>query len=183
MKAMTMKKHAMQSMAFALASAAVACGTAAVAAERRKGESKQLDIVETTRADGSFKILSAILAAAGLAETLKGDGPFTVFAPTDEAFAKLSTGTVESLLLDVPKLTSILTYHVMPGRLDAVQVAARRSVETVNGQCLDVSVDGDSVKVGDANVVKTDIAAANGIVHAIDTVLMPRRTDSTEAVR
>ncbi len=134
------------------------------------------DIIDTAVAAGSFKTLAAALTAAKLIETLKGTGPFTVFAPTDEAFAKLPAGTVESLLKDIPKLTAILTYHVVPGLVKASDVMGMdgQSAKTVNGAALTISTK-DGVKLnGSANVVKTDIECSNGVIHVIDSVLMPK---------
>ncbi len=131
-----------------------------------------MDIVDTAVAAGSFKTLAAALTEAGLIDTLKGAGPFTVFAPTDEAFAKLPPGTVEALLKDKAKLTAILTYHVVAGKVLAKDVSTMTSAKTVNGA--DVAIDASSgVKVGGATVVKADIEASNGVIHVIDTVLMP----------
>ncbi len=134
------------------------------------------DIVDTAVAAGSFNTLAAALKAAGLVETLKGTGPFTVFAPTDEAFAKLPAGTVESLLKpeNKAKLAGILTYHVVAGKVMAADVVKLTSAKTVNGQSVKIAVDGGKVKINDANVVKTDIATSNGVIHVIDTVLLPK---------
>ena len=134
------------------------------------------DIVDTAVSAGSFKTLVAALQAAGLVDTLKGKGPFTVFAPTDEAFAKLPPGTVEDLLKpeNKEKLVAILTYHVVPGTDLASQIAKMKSVKTVNGQSLAISVDGSTVMVGDAKVIKTDILCSNGVIHVIDSVLLPK---------
>ena len=132
------------------------------------------DIVETAVAAGSFKTLIAAVEAAGLVETLKGKGPFTVFAPTDEAFAKLPAGTVEALLKDKAKLTAILTYHVVPGDVRAAQVVKMSSAKTVNGQSLTFSTNSGGVSVDKAKVVKTDILASNGVIHVIDTVVLPK---------
>jgi uncharacterized surface protein with fasciclin (FAS1) repeats len=134
------------------------------------------DIVDTAVAAGSFNTLATALKAAGLVETLKGPGPFTVFAPTDEAFAKLPAGTLESLLKpeNKAKLAGILTYHVVAGKVMAADVVKLTSAKTVNGQSVKVAVDGGKVKVDGANVVKTDIAASNGVIHVIDTVLLPK---------
>lgn len=133
------------------------------------------DIVDTAVAAGQFKTLAAALQAAGLVETLKGSGPFTVFAPTDAAFAKLPAGTVETLLKPENKaqLTSILTYHVVAGKTKSKDLAGKTlSVKTVNGA--NVAIDGThGVKVGNATVTKADIWASNGVIHVIDTVLMP----------
>ncbi|MBC8058244.1 MAG: fasciclin domain-containing protein [Rhizobiales bacterium] len=133
------------------------------------------DIIDTAVAAGSFKTLAAAVTAANLVETLKGPGPFTVFAPTDEAFAKLPAGTVESLLKDIPKLTAILTYHVVAGKVLAADVMKMdgQSAKTVNGASLSVSTK-DGVKLnGASTVVKTDIECTNGVIHVIDTVLLP----------
>jgi uncharacterized surface protein with fasciclin (FAS1) repeats len=137
---------------------------------------QQKDIVDTAVAAGSFKTLAAALQAAGLVETLKGPGPFTVFAPTDEAFAKLPAGTVENLLKpeNRDKLKAILTYHVVPGKVTAAQVVKLKSAKTVEGSEAKIATSGGKVKVDNANVVKTDIAASNGVIHVIDTVIMPR---------
>lgn len=132
------------------------------------------DIVDTAVAAGSFTTLAAALDAAGLVETLKGEGPFTVFAPTDEAFAKLPEGTVESLLNDIPALTEILTYHVVAGKVDASQVVDLDQVKTVNGESLSISVEGKTVMIDNAKVVTTDIMASNGIIHVIDEVVLPK---------
>jgi len=130
------------------------------------------DIVDTAVKAGSFKTLVEAVKAAGLAETLKGDGPFTVFAPTDEAFAKLPAGTVEALLKDKAKLTSILTYHVVPGKVMASDVTRLKSAKTVAGPELRID-SSNGVKVNDATVIKADVEASNGVIHVIDTVLFP----------
>ena len=130
------------------------------------------DIVDTAAA-GNFNTLAAALQAAGLDETLKGPGPFTVFAPTDQAFAKLPAGTLEALLKDKAKLTTILTYHVVPGRLMAADVVKLTQAKTVEGQNLQISTKG-GVKVDAANVTTTDIVASNGIIHVIDAVISPK---------
>ena len=134
------------------------------------------DIVDTAVAAGSFNTLATALKAAGLVETLKGPGPFTVFAPTDEAFAKLPAGTLESLLKpeNKAKLAGILTYHVVAGKVMAADVVKLTSAKTVNGQSAKIAVDGGKVKVDGANVVKTDIAASNGVIHVIDAVILPK---------
>jgi uncharacterized surface protein with fasciclin (FAS1) repeats len=133
------------------------------------------DIVDTAVSAGSFKTLTTALAAAGLVETLKGKGPFTVFAPTDEAFAKLPAGTLESLLkpANKQKLTSILTYHVVAGNVKAADVVKLSSAMTLNGQSVTIKNVGGKVLINGATVVKADIAATNGTIHVIDTVLMP----------
>lgn len=130
-------------------------------------------IVDVAIANGNFKTLVAAVQAAGLVETLSGTGPFTVFAPTDAAFAKLPAGTVESLLKDKEKLKAILTYHVVSGKVMAKDVATLTSAKTVNGQS--VTIDAKSgVKVNNATVVTADVAASNGVIHVIDTVLLPK---------
>lgn len=133
------------------------------------------DIVDTAIAAGSFKTLAAALQAAGLVETLKGPGPFTVFAPTDAAFARLPAGTVEALLKDKEKLASILTYHVVPGRVMAADVMKMKSAKTVQGGSLAIANAAGGVTVDGARVVKTDIMTSNGVIHVIDAVLMPRQ--------
>jgi len=130
------------------------------------------DIVDTAVAAGSFKTLAAALTAAGLIDTLKGKGPFTVFAPTDEAFAKIPKADLDALLKDKAKLTAVLTYHVVPGTVMAKDVKAGM-VKTVQGSSLTVSTMG-GVKVDAANVVKTDIVADNGVIHVIDSVILPK---------
>ena len=127
---------------------------------------------------GKFNTLVTAVKAAGLVDTLKGPGPFTVFAPTDEAFAKLPAGTVEALLKDIPKLKGILLYHVVSGKLMAEDVVKLKKIKTVEGQELKVDAVKwhlhKSVKINNANIVKTDIVASNGVCHAIDTILMPK---------
>lgn len=141
-------------------------------AARRKEPEMSKNIVETAGEAGSFTTLLAAVDAAGLGETLAAGGPFTVFAPSDGAFAKLPEGTVESLLADPEKLTAVLTYHVVPGRVTAADAAGLSSTPTVQGSELSISVDG-GVHVGDASVVSADIEASNGLIHVIDRVLLP----------
>ncbi|MCW3998870.1 MAG: fasciclin domain-containing protein [Candidatus Bathyarchaeota archaeon] len=135
------------------------------------------DIVDIAISAGNFKTLVTAVQAAGLVDTLKSPGPFTVFAPTDEAFGKLPAGTVDGLLKDIPKLKSILTYHVVSGKVTLADVAKLKTAKTVEGE--DVKVDahrwhGHSLpKINDANIVKADIMADNGVIHVIDKVLMP----------
>jgi uncharacterized surface protein with fasciclin (FAS1) repeats len=133
------------------------------------------DIVDTAVEAEQFKTLAAALRAAGLVTTLKGAGPFTVFAPTDAAFAKLPAGTVENLLKSENKaqLTAILTYHVVPGKVMAADVAGMDEAKTVNGKTIDVEVNGSSVKINDATVTAADVLASNGVIHVIDTVILP----------
>ncbi len=137
------------------------------------------DIVDTAVGAGSFKTLVAAVKAAGLVETLKGEGPFTVFAPTDEAFAKLPKGIVESLLKpeNKEKLQAILTYHVVPGKVMAADVVKITGAVSVQGQQIDVVVKDGKVKVDGANVVKTDIGCSNGVIHVIDSVILPADKD------
>lgn len=130
------------------------------------------DIVDTAVGAGTFKTLAAALTAAGLVDTLKGKGPFTVFAPTDEAFAKIPKADLDALLKDKAKLTSVLTYHVVAGKVMAADVKAGK-VKTVQGSELTVTTAG-GVKVNDAHVVKTDIVADNGVIHVIDSVVIPK---------
>ena len=134
------------------------------------------DIVDTAVAAGSFNTLVAAVKAAGLVDTLKGPGPFTVFAPTDDAFAKLPAGTVEDLLKpeNKAKLVSILTYHVVPGKVMAKDVVKLHQAKTVNGQEVMIKSGMGSVMVGNAKVVKTDILCTNGVIHVIDTVILPQ---------
>ena len=158
---------------FAIKSTILAAGVA-VAAACTPMDSEP-DIVDIAASNGSFNTLVAAVTAAGLVDTLKGDGPFTVFAPTDEAFAALPAGTVDSLLLPENKdqLTAILTYHVVPGAVTSDQLAGQRlSVATVNGA--EVHIDGtNGVTVEDATVTAADIIASNGVIHVIDSVLLP----------
>lgn len=155
-----------------LAAATVACGVLMHASWAAEGDK---DIVDTAVAAGNFQTLAAALTAAGLVDTLKGDGPFTVFAPTDAAFAKLPEGTVESLLKpeNIDQLTSILTYHVVAGSVSAEQVVTLTEATTVNGQKVDISVNGTTVSIDEATVTTADIMASNGIIHVIDTVILP----------
>ena len=156
-----------------------AFGVLSAAALSRAGSqadaSAKKDIVDTAVAAGKFNTLAAALKAAGLVETLKGVGPFTVFAPTDEAFAKLPAGTIEDLLKpeNKQKLTAILTYHVVPAKAMAADVAGMSSAKTVNGKELTLKAEGGKVMVNDATVTKADIEATNGVIHVIDTVLIP----------
>ncbi|HEY9907474.1 MAG TPA: fasciclin domain-containing protein [Thermosynechococcaceae cyanobacterium] len=131
------------------------------------------DIVDTAVSAGSFTTLVAAVQAAGLVDTLKGAGPFTVFAPTDEAFAKLPAGTVEGLLQDIPKLKQILTYHVVSGKVMASDVVKLKSATTVQGSDVKIDASSGSVKVNDATVATADVAADNGVIHIIDSVLLP----------
>jgi len=154
------------------ASALVVALVATSAAGLRANEPQPRDIVDTAVAAGNFKTLAKALEAAGLIETLKGAGPFTVFAPTDEAFAKLPAGTLDALLKDKAKLTAILTYHVVAGKVMAADVVKLKEAKTVQGQSIKIDTT-SGVKVDGANVVKTDIACSNGVIHVIDSVILP----------
>lgn len=175
---------ARRAIALGIIAAAATATTAAPAAAQHK------DIVETAVDAGSFGTLAAALQAAGLVETLQGDGPFTVFAPTDEAFAKLPAGTVESLLKPENRdaLIGILTYHVVPGRVAAEQVVGLDEAATVNGAKVMIGTAGGGVQINQANVIQADVSASNGIIHVIDEVLLPPETmgsdeDNTLAAR
>jgi uncharacterized surface protein with fasciclin (FAS1) repeats len=144
---------------------AAAFAAASVAAQAK-------DIVDTAVAAGNFKTLAVALQAAGLVDTLKGPGPFTVFAPTDEAFAKVPKAQLDALLADKAKLTAVLTYHVVPGKVMAADVKPG-AVMTVQGSALTIATDG-GVKVDGANVTATDIVASNGVIHVIDSVVLPK---------
>ena len=148
----------------------------AVAFAGHHGDMKKKDIVDTAVGAGQFETLAAALQAAGLVETLKGDGPFTVFAPTDEAFAKLPEGTVESLLKpeNKDKLIAVLTYHVVPGKVYAADVVKLDSATTVEGSDVTIAANSMGVKIDDANVIKTDIKTSNGVIHVIDSVILPK---------
>lgn len=162
---------AVVAMAFVMSLAAPSARAVAAADHTKDGK----DIVDTAVAAGSFKTLAAALKAGGLLETLKGAGPFTVFAPTDEAFAKLPKGTVEDLLKpeNKEKLVAILTYHVVAGKATAADVTKMTSAKTVNGKELKLKVTDAGVMVNDAKVITADVHASNGVIHVIDTVLLP----------
>jgi uncharacterized surface protein with fasciclin (FAS1) repeats len=136
------------------------------------------DIVDTAVAAGNFNTLVTAVKAAGLVDTLKSKGPFTVFAPTDDAFAKLPKGTVEGLLKDIPKLKTVLTYHVVPGKVMTAEVSKLKTVKTVQGQELKIDAAKwhlhKNIKVNDANIVKPDLVVDNGVCHVIDKVLIPK---------
>jgi len=156
---------------------AVACigFMAAVASAGHHGETKAKDIVDTAVGAGQFNTLAAALEAADLIGTLKGDGPFTVFAPTDEAFAKLPEGTVANLLKpeNRDQLTAILTYHVVAGKVYAADVVELQAATTLNGSDIAIEVNDGGVRIDNANIIKTDIGASNGVIHVIDTVILP----------
>jgi uncharacterized surface protein with fasciclin (FAS1) repeats len=146
---------------------------ATAAVSLRADDQQPKDIVDTAVAAGSFKTLATALQAAGLVETLKGAGPFTVFAPTDEAFAKLPAGTLDALLKDKAKLTAVLTYHVVAGKVMAADVVKLKEAKTVQGGSVKIDTT-KGVKVDNANVVKTDIVCSNGVIHVIDSVILPK---------
>ncbi len=160
-------------MRFLIASVTMAL---AAAGSVRADDCANKDVVDTAVAAGSFKTLAAALKAAGLVDTLKGDGPFTVFAPTDEAFAKLPKGTVESLLKpeNKEKLIAVLTCHVVAGSVTAADVVKLTEAKTVQGGKVRIAVADGKVRVDDANVVKTDILTKNGVIHVIDAVILPK---------
>ena len=155
--------------------AAVAAIVMGIAAGSATAYAADKDVVDTAVAAGQFKTLAAALTAAGLVDTLKGPGPFTVFAPTDAAFAKLPPGTLDTLLKpeSKAKLTAILTYHVVAGKVMAADVVKLKEAKTVNGKMLQVKVNGSDVMINDAKVTATDIAASNGVIHVIDSVVLP----------
>jgi uncharacterized surface protein with fasciclin (FAS1) repeats len=163
-------RHNVKVASFVLILSVLATAVPAVAGSAQK------DIVDTAVAAGSFKTLATALQAAGLVDTLKGKGPFTVFAPSDEAVSKLPAGTVESLLKseNKEKLKAILLYHVVSGDVTAAQVVKLSSAKTINGQDLKLAVKDGTVMVNDATVVKADVLASNGVIHVIDTVLLPK---------
>jgi uncharacterized surface protein with fasciclin (FAS1) repeats len=162
-------------LSMGLSAAIVSRPQTAVAGSSCANVDAKMNIVDTAVAAGDFKTLAAALKAAGLVETLKGTGPFTVFAPTDEAFAKLPAGTVEMLLKpeNKDKLVAILTYHVVAGKAVAKDVAEMTSAKTVNGKDLKLKVEGGKVMVNTATVIKADLETSNGVIHVIDTVLLP----------
>jgi uncharacterized surface protein with fasciclin (FAS1) repeats len=158
--------------AFNMKTKSILCA-AILAAIPFSARAQSKDIVETAVEAGSFKTLATALQVAGLVETLKGPGPFTVFAPTDDAFAKIPKADLDALLKDKAKLTAVLTYHVVAGKVMAGDVVKLQSARTVQGGSARVSVAGGKVMVDGATVVKTDIAASNGVIHVIDTVMLP----------
>jgi uncharacterized surface protein with fasciclin (FAS1) repeats len=162
--------HMLMTVALGMVAALAAAGVPAGAPAQQK------DIVETAVAAGSFNTLAKALTAAGLVDTLKGPGPFTVFAPTDEAFAKLPAGTLDTLLKpeNKEKLRRILTYHVVPGKVMAADVVKLHSAKAVSGDTITIKTSGGKVMVDNADVVKTDIGASNGVIHVIDAVILPK---------
>lgn len=176
----------MKKFAFFLAAVLAVTPAAAFAQSAEKSQNKtdykkasysEKDIVDTAVSAKMFNTLVTAVKAAGLVETLKGDGPFTVFAPTDEAFAKLPAGTVESLLKpeNKEKLANILKYHVVSGKVMAADVVKMKYAKTVLGEKVKIKVKGDNVMIGDAKVIKTDVSSSNGVIHVIDTVLIPEQ--------
>ena len=171
-----MKSFACLTLVIALASTTAFAGECPYSKMKMtSANAAQKDIVDTAVGAGSFGTLVAAVKAAGLVETLKGDGPFTVFAPTDEAFAKLPAGTVESLVKpeNKDKLVAILTYHVVPGKVTSADVVKLSSAKTVQGSSIDIAVKDGKVKIDGATVVKADINCSNGVVHVIDSVILP----------
>lgn len=177
---MTFKTPAALAAAILLASGSlfsVQAGSGMKADQAALAQPASGDIVDVAAGNSDFETLVAAVKAAGLVDTLKGDGPFTVFAPTDEAFAKLPAGTVDDLLKpeNREQLTRILTYHVVPGRVTSDQLAGKQiQADTAGGQVLDIDASGAGVMVQQATVTAADIPASNGVIHVIDTVLMPQ---------
>ncbi|HEY7620551.1 MAG TPA: fasciclin domain-containing protein [Solirubrobacteraceae bacterium] len=155
-----------------LAVAAAGPATAGARVDSASAATKK-DIVQTAVAAGKFKTLTALLKQAGLAKTLQGPGPFTVFAPTDAAFAKVPKKTLTALAADKAKLRAVLLYHVAKGKLTAARVVKRSSIKTLNGQSVRVRVTGDKVKINSARVTTPNVAASNGVIHVINSVLIP----------
>ena len=150
---------------------ALGVGTAALAMHH---ETQKADLVDTAVAAGDFDTLVTAVKAAGLVDTLKGDGPFTVFAPNDAAFAKVPKEDLEALLADPERLRAVLTYHVVPGKVKAAQVVGMDSATTVQGQSVDIAAGDGGVTVDGAKVIATDIEASNGVIHVIDAVILPK---------
>jgi uncharacterized surface protein with fasciclin (FAS1) repeats len=161
---------------FALAAASLISAPTAFADGHGHRSKATKDIVDAAVAAGNFGTLAKALTAAGLVETLKGEGPFTVFAPTDAAFAKLPAGTLDNLLKPENKaqLTAVLTYHVVPGAVKAAEIVKLKEAKTVQGQSVKIAVKDGKVSVDGANVTATDIAASNGVIHVIDAVMLPK---------
>ncbi len=159
----------------ALMGASLFLATAALADHhgKDKGMAEEKNIVETAVAAGQFDTLVTAVQEAGLVETLSGEGPFTVFAPTDEAFAKIPEADLNALLADKEALTNVLTYHVVAGKVMAADVVNLSEAETVQGSTVEIKVDGDTVMIDNARVIQTDIETSNGVIHVIDSVIMP----------
>jgi uncharacterized surface protein with fasciclin (FAS1) repeats len=155
--------------------AVAALAVAAVAPAGAESTAKQKNLVQTAAAAGQFETLATLLTKAGLAKTLQGRGPYTVFAPTDAAFAKVPKSTVDALLADKAKLRAVLLYHVVAGKVTAAQVTELESAKTANGKNVRIRVAGKSVRVNNAKVTKADVMASNGVIHVIDRVLIPPR--------
>jgi transforming growth factor-beta-induced protein len=169
-----MKKYLVLALCLLLCVSLIYCAKKKEEAPKQEAVTTPGDIVDIATADGRFTTLVTALNAAGLVETLKGPGPFTVFAPTDSAFAKLPPGTVESLMKDVPTLKNILLYHVVPGKIMAADIVNMPKCASALGDTLKTTVMPDgSVMINDANVLITDIEAKNGVIHVIDKVLIP----------
>ncbi len=170
-----MKRIANYAAPFAIVAIMMVGFTASIAAMAGEEKAEKMDIVDTAVAAGQFNTLAAALDAADLIPTLKGEGPFTVFAPTDEAFAKLPEGTVESLLKpeNRDQLIAILTYHVVPGEVMAADVVNLSEATTVNGSDIAIKVMDGNVLINDATVVAADVSTTNGVIHVIDTVILP----------
>ncbi|MGD2216885.1 MAG: fasciclin domain-containing protein [Gemmatimonadales bacterium] len=168
-----MRKHRLSTF---VALAAIVGFAAPASAQYMSSYDNEKDIVETAVSAGSFQTLVAAVQAAGLVETLQGEGPFTVFAPTDEAFAKLPAGTVEDLLKEENReqLIAVLTYHVVPGKLLAEDVLQLESAESAQGQSVHFSLKDGEAFIDDARIIKTDIEASNGVIHVIDSVILPK---------
>ena len=145
-----------------------------IAGDHHKSKSSKKDIVTIAVDAGNFKTLATALNETGLVEALQGDGPFTVFAPTDDAFAKLPEGTIESLLKDKEALTKILLYHVVSGKVTSKEVVKLKKAETLEGEYITIKTSDDGVMINDSNVIGADIMASNGVIHVIDTVLLPK---------
>ena len=150
------------------------CGADHGKSTKASASEKKMDIVETAVNAGSFNTLVTAVKAAGLVETLSGPGPFTVFAPTDDAFAKLPAGTVEALLKDKAKLTSVLTYHVVSGKYMAADVVKMSSLKSVQGQDIAISLKDGAAMADNAKIIQTDIVCSNGVIHVIDAVILPK---------
>ena len=173
MKKLLLTATAIASLAGVQSLSAGQAAQAQPAAKAAKAKPPARDVVDTAVAAGSFTTLVKAVQAAGLVETLKGPGPFTVFAPTDEAFAKIPASDLQALLKDKEKLTAVLTYHVVPGKVLAADVVKLKDAKTVQGSKVTIDTS-NGVKVNEARVVKTDILASNGVIHVIDTVILPK---------
>ncbi|MEM7432212.1 MAG: fasciclin domain-containing protein [Pseudomonadota bacterium] len=170
-----MKRFKNLAMPFAVAALMVVGVTSSLTANAGDKSAAPMDIVDTAVSAGQFNTLATALEAADLIGTLKGDGPFTVFAPTDDAFAKLPEGTVESLLKpeNRDQLIAVLTYHVVPGQVMAADVVNLNEAATVNGANIAIAVDDGNVRINNATVIAADVATSNGVIHVIDTVILP----------